>query len=100
MKPDIKPALNLPSVAPADAASPAMLAPTPKPEAEPENSKMLVVKAARDFTVSINGSLRKFKAGEIEGNHHIAEYLLNSKCPVTEVGEPEQKHCPNCKHIF
>lgn len=60
----------------------------------------LVVRAISDFGVCVNGCMKKYVAGQIEGDYITARYLLESGCPVSVVGSDQFHQCPNCKHIY
>ena len=75
------------------------MVPSETPEVEPA-PKPLVIKATGDFTVGLNGCVRKYSKGEIEADYCTAKYLIDTGCPVQPVDGDEFSQCPSCRHIY
>lgn len=70
------------------------------PSPAPQVAAPLAVRANADFTIPLNGTLKAYKRGQIEGDYPTVQELLNTNSPVSIVGEKECNQCPNCKFIF
>lgn len=57
--------------------------------------------AKENFSAVVNGSIRKFSAGEPVIQQYLVDELLKGGCPIDRIDTAEDVHvCPSCGHKY